>query len=254
VTKILIGPGGTSGLGYDEGLKKIKELALDALECEFTYGVKMNNSEAKRIGEAAKKLGIILSVHGPYYINLASEDKKKIEASKKRIFDSCERAHYLGAKCVVFHAAFYGNKTEDNIYQIVKKEILDLQSTIKKNGWDVVLCPESTGKKSQFGSVDELLRLSKETGCFYCIDFSHIMARNNGKIDYSELMKKLPQKIQAHFSGIEYSEKGERRHILVDLNEFRKIKKEAEKQKKEVILICESPDPFGDAVKMKKTI
>jgi len=251
---IILGPAGSSGLGNIEGVKKCSEVKLGAMEVEFTYGVRMSNEDAKKLGELNRKLKIKLSVHGPYYINLASEEKKKIEDSKKRIQDSCERAHYFGAKYVVFHAAFYGKRTEEEIYQLVKKGILDLQKIIEKNKWNVILCPETTGKKSQFGTVDELLRLSKETGCFYCIDFSHILARNNGKIDYAELMKKLPQKIQSHFSGIEYSEKGERRHILVDLNEFKKIKNEAEKQKKEIILICESPDPFGDCVRMQKLI
>jgi deoxyribonuclease-4 len=251
---IILGPAGSSGLGNIEGMRKCSELKLGAMEVEFTYGVKMSNEDAKKLGELNKKLNIKLSVHGPYYINLASLEKKKIDDSKKRILDSCERAHYFGAKYVIFHAAFYSKKAEEEIYQIVKKEILDLQQTIKKNKWNVVLCPESTGKRSQFGTVDELLKLSKETGCFFCIDFSHILARNNGNINYVELMKKLPQKIQAHFSGIEYSEKGERRHLLVDLNEFKKIKNEAEKQKKEITLICESPDPFGDCIKMQKVL
>jgi len=250
---IKIGPGGTSGLGYKEGLKEIKELNLDALEVEFTYGVRMSDIEAKRIGEMAKKLNIKLSVHGPYYINLASLEKVKVKASKKRILDSCERAHYLNAKYVVFHAGFYQKKDKEEIYQIIKKELIELQKTIKKNKWNSKLCPETTGKSSQFGSLEELQRLKKEIDIDYCVDFAHLLARE-GKIDYKEVLKKLPQKFHAHYSGIEFSEKGERRHLDVDIKDFKKLAEELKKQKKDIVIICESPDPFGDAVRMRKSI
>ena len=65
---ILIGPGGTAGLGYEEGLKKISELGLDALECELTHGINISNATAKMVGELAKKLNISLSVHAPYFL------------------------------------------------------------------------------------------------------------------------------------------------------------------------------------------
>ena len=250
---IKIGPGGTSGLGYIEGLKRIHELKLRCLEVEFTYGVRMPNTEAKKVGKKAKKLNITLSVHGPYYINLASLEKEKVAASKKRILDSCERAHYLGAKYVIFHAGFYQKKDREEIYQIIKKELMDLQKTIKKNKWTSKLCPETTGKITQFGSLEELQRLKREINVDYCVDFAHLLARE-GKINYKELLKILPKKFHAHYSGIEFSEKGERRHLDVDISDFKKLADELKKQKKDIVIICESPDPFRDALKMKKNI
>ena len=104
---IKLGPGGTAGLGYDEGLKKISELGLTALEVEYTHGINMSNATAKKVGELAKKLKISLSCHAPYFINLASEEKAKVNASKIRILQSCERMHYLGGGPVVFHPGFY---------------------------------------------------------------------------------------------------------------------------------------------------
>jgi len=248
---IKVGPGGTSGLGYELGLKEIKAKNLGCLEVEFTYGVKMSNSEAKKIGEMAGN--IKLSVHAPYYINLASFDEKKVLASKKRILDSCERAHYLNAENVVFHAGFYQKKDKEEIYQVIKKELIDLQKTIKNKNWNINLCPETTGKKTQFGSLQELQRLKKEINIDYCVDFSHLLARE-GKINYSSLLKKLPRKFHSHYSGIEYTKKGEKRHLLVNINDFKKLAAELKKQNKNVTIICESPDPMGDAVKMKKVI
>lgn len=256
MSKITFGPGGTVGLGYDSGLEEIKRLGLDSLEVEFTYGVRMSNKEAKRIGEKAKKLGIKLSVHGPYYINLVSEDKAKISASKKRILDSCERGNNLGAYCVVFHAAFYGKHSKEECYELVKKEILDLNETIKKKAWKIMLCPETTGKKSQFGELDELLLLSKETGCGICIDFAHLKARNNGNIDYDDVMNKIKhiKNIHAHFSGINWTEKGERNHEITNEKDIAELLKYIKKYGLNVNIINESPDPFGDSVKSKKVL
>ena len=252
---IKIGPAGTSGIGYVEGLNKCRELGLEALEVEFTYGVRMSNQEAKEIGLLAKKNNVSLSVHGPYYINLASLDKKKVAASIKRIMDSCERAHYLGAKHVVFHAAFYQKFSKEECYNIVKKEIEGMQGAIKKNRWDVILSPEATGKASQFGDVDELLKLHNETGCGFCIDFAHIKARN-GKIDYDNLFGKLARisHIHSHFSGIEYTKKGERKHIITPNEEIRKLLFFIKKYDKDATIINESPDPWGDCVKTKKIL
>jgi len=252
---INLGPGGTAGLGYQEGIQEINKLGLQALEVEFTYGVRMKNDEAKMVGELAKKLGIRLSVHGPYYINLASEDKSKIEASKKRILDSCEKAHYLGAKYVVFHAAFYGKHSKEECYQIVRKEVFDLQKTMKQKGWDdVSLAPETTGKGSQFGDLDELVRLAKETGCHMCVDFAHLKARNNGKIDYDEVMQKIKfmKHVHSHFSGIEWTEKGERRHLLTQDKDIKELLSALKKHRIDATIINESPDPFGDSVKSMK--
>lgn len=250
---IRFGPAGTGSSSID-GLKSIAELGITAVEIEFTYGVRMSNEKAKKIGELAKKLKIELSVHGPYYINLASKEKEKISASKKRIIDSCERAHNLGAKYVVFHPAFYMGRSSEEVFEIVKKAIVEIQEVIKKKKWDVKLAPETTGKKSQFGTLDELLKLKKETGCHLCVDFAHLKARNNGRIDYKEVFDRLDHldHIHSHFSGIEFTEKGERKHLFTSRNDFLPLLKEIKKRMPDITIINESPDPVGDTLKAKK--
>ena len=252
--KILLGPAGSPVGSSLKGLSAVRDLGLQAMEVEFTHGMNMSNALAKQIGEENKNQGIALSVHAPYYINLASEEKAKITASKKRILDSCERAHYMGASQVVFHAAFYGKRDKEDIYQIVKKETLDMQKTIKKNNWNIKLAPETTGKQSQFGTLDELLRLKKDTNCSFCIDFAHIFARNNGKINYKEIFSKLSYKhIHAHFSGINYTAKGERNHVNINGKpSFKDLAKAILKQKSDITIICESPITWKDSLKMKK--
>jgi len=246
---IKLGSAGTGGLGYDKGFKEAEKLGCGAFEVEFTYGVKMSNDEAMEIKKLSEKFNVpITSVHAPYYINLASKEKIKIEQSKKRILRSAERCYYLGGKYVVFHAGFYQGRKPEDVYNIIKKQLIDLKNNIK---WkNVVLAPETTGKKSQFGSIDELLRLKKEIGISLCVDFAHLKARNNGNVDFEAIIKKLPQKIHAHFSGIEYTEKGERRHKLVDIEEFKFLVKLLKKYNKDINIINESPDIFGDLKKM----
>jgi deoxyribonuclease-4 len=253
MTKILIGPAGSKGNTL-EGVKWVAENNLDSLEVEYTYGVNMSNSKAKEIGELAKKLNVKLSVHAPYYINLASKEKAKRSASKKRILDSCERAHYLGASNVVFHAAFYQGLDEEEVYRIVKEAITEIQAVITKNKWNVTLCPEVTGKKTQFGGLDILLRLKKVTGCGICVDFAHMKARENGNVDFGEEIKKLDGlDLHAHYSGINFGEKGEKNHIPIDEKEWKSLVDLIKKSKiKSINFICEAPDIYSDALKMKK--
>ncbi|MEJ2221820.1 MAG: TIM barrel protein, partial [Desulfobacterales bacterium] len=214
----------------------------------------MSLDAAREVGALAKEKGIILSVHAPYYVNLASDENEKIVASKQRILDSCERAAALGAGNVVFHAGFYQKKTAKQTYKLIKKAILEIQKKISRNKWKVQLCPEITGKPSQFGSVEELLKLMKETGCGICVDFAHLYAREQGNIDYGKVIKRLPKKFHAHFSGIEYGPKGERKHLKTTKKFFEPLAEALLKAKRDVTLICESPRPYKDAAMMKGVV
>jgi deoxyribonuclease-4 len=251
---IRIGPAGSGGLGNLKGIRKVARMKLDCMEVEFTYGVRMSMDAAREVGALAKAKGISLSVHAPYYINLASDEKEKIVASKRRILDSCERAAAFGARSVVFHAGFYQKKTAEQTYALIKKAVLEIQKKISKNKWEVQLCPEVTGKPSQFGSVEELLKLKKETRCGICVDFAHLYARQQGDIDYSQILKKLPRKFHAHFSGIEYGPKGERKHLKTTKKFFEPLAQALLKTKRDITLICESPQPYRDAAMMKRVL
>jgi len=251
---IKIGPAGSDGLGNLKGVQKASALGLDCMELAFTYGVRMDLNSAKAVGALAKEQGIILSVHAPYYINLASDEKEKLDASRIRILDSCEKAHAMGARNVVFHAGFYQERTAGQTYDLIKKAIGGMQKSIAGNGWQVELCPEITGKPSQFGSLAELLKLKQETGCGITVDFSHLYARQLGKIDYAKILVKLPKQFHAHFSGIEYGDKGERKHIRTTEAFFKPLARALIQHPVDITIICESPKPYEDAIMMKKLI
>jgi deoxyribonuclease-4 len=251
---IRVGPAGSEGKGNLEGVKKVARMGLDCMEVEFTYGVRMRLEEAERVGELARSKGIVLSVHAPYYINLASDEEEKVNASKQRILASCERAQALGAQNVVFHAGFYQKKTAAKTYELIEREIVAIQNEIARKKWRVRLCPEVTGKPSQFGSLEEILRLMKDTGCGITVDFSHLFARQQGKINYAAILEALPEKFHAHFSGIEYGDKGERKHIKTKKKFFEPLAIELVNKNLAVTLINESPQPYKDAAMMKRVL
>jgi deoxyribonuclease-4 len=258
--KVQLGPAGSGGYSVStiEGVTKLKELGLQTLEVEFVHGVTMKNELARQIGAEAKRCGVQLSVHAPYFINLASKDAKKAEESKKRILTSCERLHYMGGGPVVFHPAYFSDMDKEKVFQTTSEAIDEMLEHIQKNGWsNVKLAPETTGKHSALGSLDETIRLTKETGCSLCVDFAHLYARNYGKIDYADVFDKLkPLKlphIHSHFSGIEYTAKGEKNHLVMDHNPpFEPLAKEILKRGLDITIICESPITYQDSQKMRK--
>ena len=242
---------GPAGLGpvknAEETLKEYHKLGLRACEIAFTYGVYIKKEEdAKRIGKKAKELDIKLSIHAPYYVNLNSEEKAKREATKKRILDCCEIGEFAGAEIVVFHPGYYG-EDRNKSYEVIKEGIIDIIEEIKKNGWKIKIGVETMGKVNVFGSVEEIASLVKETGCSFCIDFAHILARDKA-VDYEKVKELFPQKKwHAHFSGIVYGEKGEKHHKNTEKEEWKTLLKNLPEEK-EITIINESPSMTEDSV------
>ena len=257
---IKLGPAGSPVASTLEGVSKVKELGLQAMEVQFSHGIRMSLILAKQVGELAKKEQIELSVHAPYFINLASEDREKIGASKKRILDSCERAHFFSwsnPSVVVFHPAYYGKLSKEQTYNQVKEQMEDMLDVIKKKKWNVKIAPETTGKHSAFGNIDEIISVAKELRCGLCVDLPHIYARNNGKINYEEVLDKLKalhrKRIHFHFSGIKYSDKGELKHLVMNSNPpFETFAKELLRRNMDSTIISESPITWQDSLKMKE--
>jgi len=248
--KIIFGPAGLGGVSEAvDNLHKLKELGLEACEIAFTYGTYIKKKEdAEKIGNEAKKLGISLSIHAPYWINLNSVEQEKIEKSKQRILESCKVGTWLQATKVVFHPGYYGKSSKKDTYEKIKNEMLDLQKSINEKNYTVKLAPETTGKVNVFGSIDEIKELIDDTNCSFCIDFAHILARY-GSYNFDEIEKKFRRfnEWHIHFSGIEYGEKGEKRHLRLEKNNIKKLIENLPKEKKFTI-ISESPSPVEDSV------
>jgi deoxyribonuclease-4 len=211
--------------------------------------------EIREIKKAAEKFDIRLSIHAPYWLNLNSKEKKKIKESKDRILQCCRIGELIGAYKVVFHAGFYGGMEKEECYQNIKKAVLEMMNVIKKKHWKIKLAPETMGKINVFGSDDEILRLARETGCSFCLDFAHLYARSLGKISYEEIYEKFRQfqSLHCHFSGINFGDKGEKSHKLTPDSEIKRLLGALPKNK-DITIISESPDPIGDALKMQRIV
>lgn len=261
--RIRLGPAGTSGMGYDKGIPHAKKLGLSALEIEFTHGVSMKNESAESAGKIADDNNIALSIHAPYYINLCSDDKAKAAASRQRILQSAERGHFMSRKSslttptpIVFHPGYYMKLTPQKAHEQMVEQVGILMDEVKGKKWNVLLAPETSGRIAQFGSMQETLQLSKDTGCSFCIDFSHIYARNAGKINYDEVFAQLKpfREVHCHFSGIEYGDKGEKQHIDLTKAFFMPLAEHLISAKNILTVINEGPEPFKDITLMKKTL
>jgi len=244
---------GPAGIGSVKdvvaNLETYSKLGIKACEIAFTYGIYIKKKEdALRIGKKAKDLGIQLSIHAPYWINLNSAEKEKVEQSKERILKCCEVGTWLNAKKIVFHPGFYGKKEKAETYENIKNAILEIQKKIKEKKYTPKLAPETTGKINVFGSIDEIARLVRDTKCSFCIDFAHVLARYKN-YNFDEIKEKFNDEMNwhIHFSGIEHGEKGEKKHKLTEPKEWEKLLDNLPTEK-DIVIINESPDPVGDSL------
>ncbi len=267
---IRVGPAGiplaAKGKGSVEGVKEVARLGLSCMEVEFVRGVKMSQQAARELGEAAREVKVALTIHAPYFINLASEDRKKIEASKRMIFDSAERGEAMGAEAVAIHASYYGKKTPEETFRFTKGGFLDVLDKMKEHGIkNIKLGVETMAKFSQFGTLDETIRMWKEMGgrVIPYIDWAHLFVRNGGKINFGEVLEKLkPLKLgiaYSHFEGMKWIAKQKHyQDVHVPLSdgppEFWPLAKELVSRKVSANLVCESPLLDQDALVMKKAL
>ena len=248
-----------------EGVKKVAELGLSAMEVEFVRGVNLSREKARELGRIAEELNVELSVHAPYYINLASEDEEKVNASVKRILDSLDRAELMGAGIVVVHAGYYG-KDKEKAGEMIERKCAEIAEVIEKNSWKVKLGLETMGKQSQWGTLEEIARVCKRLrACAPVIDFAHIYARNGGEINYPEILdtvKKLRVgHVHSHFSGMEFTKTlaggNEKRHLPIKKArgpDFEALAREILRRKVSITIISESPILERDSLLMKEIL
>ena len=252
--------------GYKKGLNIIKEMDLDGLEVEFVHGVRMNEANQKLVKEFSDEENLLVTCHGPYYINLNSQEPEKIDASIERILETARMGKNIGAYSITFHAAFYMKQNPDDVYKTVYNSMEKICSTLEAEGNNIWIRPETTGKGTQWGTLEEIVQLSKEfKNVLPCIDFAHIHARNNGIFNtYDEFSKMLEyvgkelgqeafNNFHAHLAGIEYSVKGEKNHLILensDMN-YKDLLKVFKEFNVKGALVCESPNIEGDTKLLK---
>ena len=275
---IKFGPSGNSNAFFDAGNTKseqsalwVKNMGLDCFEYSFGRGVNMSDEKAMELCKIFKDNGIEISVHAPYYINFANPDDEKAENSYNYVIDSAKKVKLLGGNRVVFHPASQGKQEREEAVSLTEKRLNILAEKIYKNGLDdIMFCPETMGKLGQIGTVEEIARFCKLDKVFVpCVDFGHVNAREQGSLkteeDYESRLNYLieqvgldkMQRFHVHFSKIEYSAKGEVRHLTFEDEiygpEFPPLAKVLKKLKLEPYVVSESDGTQDkDAQTMKK--
>ena len=251
-----------------DGIKHARKLGLGAMELEFVRSIHITKDKAPDVKKAAEENNIVLTCHAPYFINLNSLEKAKVEASIDRILNSARIANLCGGYSVCFHSGFYMGQEPKKAYDTIKQNLKEITSTLKKEGNNIWIRPETTGKETQFGNVDEILQLSQELdNVMPCVDFAHFHARTNGKYNtYKEfasilevIEKKLGKKgleeTHIHITGIAYGHKGEKNHLNLKESDlkYEELLKCLKDFNVKGVVISESPNIEDDARLMQKT-
>lgn len=215
-----------------EGVQKISELGLDCMQLEFAHGVRMKEEISSALRKASYELGIPLTSHGPYYINLNAREQDKIDSSVERIIQTAKISDLCGAESMTFHAAFYMKDSPYDVFDLVEKSMNVIEERLSRLDIEIELRPELTGKTSQFGSLEELISLTKNVGSVKpCMDFSHLYARTGKYNTYEEMGEVLTQlkgelgadaldNMHIHVSGISSNSKGDLKHLNLEKSKF----------------------------------
>ncbi len=248
-----------------DGVKRIHELGLDCMQLEFAHGVRMKEEVSSGLRKASYELGIPLTSHGPYYINLNAREQDKIDSSVERIIQTAKISDLCGAESMTFHAAFYMKDSPYDVFDLVEKSLNVIEERLSRLDIEIELRPELTGKTSQFGSLEELISLTKSIGSVRpCMDFSHLFARTqkyNTEQEFNEVLDILADELGAislknmhiHISGISSNSKGDLKHLNLEDSKFdwRGLLRVLKERDCAGYIICNSPNLEEDALMMK---
>jgi deoxyribonuclease-4 len=272
--RIRFGPAGVpiDYRGPVEGVPAfLRSIGLDAFEYEAVRGVRISEDKARRLGSEASANDVVVSLHAPYYVNLASPDDSVFSRSVERIVESMKAAEWMGAYAVVVHSGYYkGHRGKgDALRRVIEgylRVLEELPAWVRRPS----IAPETMGKSSQVGSLEEVVEICRNIGrCRPCVDWAHLHARSEGRLAVTvedvlkavelierELGKQAISPLHTHFSKIKYGRGGEREHkVLEDKGfgpEWAPVCKAYIEVGVEAVVISESPILEKDALLMKR--
>jgi deoxyribonuclease-4 len=254
-------PGGSVG-----AILRIRELGLSALELGWVNAVRISEQSCQAIQAASQAQDVRISVHAPYFINMNADDEEWPK-SRRRLMDAAHFGNLAGATDIVFHPGSYFGHPADMVLPKVVQRLGDCMVELRAAGNSVILRPETMGKSAMLGSLEDTLRMAQEVpGVEPCLDFAHLHARpGNGSMNshqewrqvlttYANILgQEALHRLHIHLSGIEYSPKGERKHLPLaeadlDLKVLFRALHEFGCQGR---ILCESPEMEEDALKMQ---
>ncbi len=275
---IQFGPGGNCEWFKAEGNKTtdrmpafLNKIGLTAYEVECGRGVRMNELTAQKLKEEAEKYQITLSIHAPYYISMSSLEEEKRQGSIRYLLESAALAKKIGAKRIIFHSGSCAKISREEATYLAVDTLTKAVEAFDAEGYgDLILCPETMGKINQLGSLSEVMTLcGVDERILPTIDFGHLNAREQGlfytEADYERVLaamedalgRERASRFHAHFSKIEYTAGGEKRHLTFEDTiygpDFAPLATVLAKRGAEPIIICESAGTQSkDALEMKR--
>jgi len=267
---VIFGPAGRpidfKGSAY-KACRYIAEEGLMAFEYQGGRGLRIGEKSANILKEDSIKEDILVSLHAPYYINLSALEDKKLATSVETLLNAARIAEWMGAYRIVFHPGYYSKNNPSDALSIAKGAINTLFERLSEEGiTEYTFAPETTGKRSQLGNIDEIIDICSNFDNFEpTIDFAHIHARGRGYIqkkeDYNCVLSKLENgldidRLHCHFTRIEYTSSGERKHHTFEEEEYgpelKWLLESFIENDWKATIICETPILDKDALKMKK--
>ena len=272
---ITFGPGGNSiswgNRKFPADLPQyLKDFGLNGYEVECGRGVRISEA-AKNLPKIAEENGLYITLHAPYFISLSSVEEEKRDNSVKYILDSAIAAKQVGAEKVVVHSGSCSKMSRAEACYLAKQTLKNAQKALDDNGLsDIIICPETMGKINQLGTLEEVLELCGVDERFLpTVDFGHLNARTLGEIksreDYAKMLDLIDNELghdrlsrmHIHFSKIEYTKGGEKKHLTFADNvygpQFEPLMEEIFKRNLAPSIICESDGTQAeDAAEMKK--
>ncbi len=252
--------------------KWLRSIGLDAYEYQCGKGVRVGEETALKIGRNAAEHGIILSIHAPYFINLANPDPESVRKNIGYVTASCDLAKRMGAERIVVHSGALMKRSREAALAIAKDTLREILRACDESGYgDLTLCPETMGKVGQLGDLDEVLELcTLDERLKPCVDFGHLYARSAGALDGAEAMRSMLDRMadvlgeerastfHSHFSHIEFTVKGgEKCHRTFEDSggygpDFEPLAEEIARRGWSPTFICESAGTQSDdALSMK---
>ena len=230
--KVAFGPGGNSeafkvwgGKSTLDAPRFVSEIGLDAYEYEAGNGLFAGITQLKAIGRAAREESVGLSYHAPYFISLSGVVEEKRLNSINYIKQSIDAASALGADTIVVHCGSCAKISRDEGMRLSADTLFRLLDSVDTKGVRIGL--ETMGKVNQLGTLDEVIELCRIDSVFVpVVDFGHLNARDCGGVfktadDYLRVFDKIARKLNpdvadklhCHFSKIEWTDAGEKRHL-----------------------------------------
>ncbi len=253
--------------GSVSAIFEIIRLGLSALELGWVRSVNISESSCLNIHNAAEEHKIALSVHASYYINI-NTDENSWPQHKQRLHKAVYFGSIAGATDIIFHPGSYMREESSKVLPVVSQRLNELQNDLIQEDISITLRPETMGKPSLIGSLDDLFEICAQVErCFPCLDFPHLFARTGGKkpvsvSDFIEILscyesvfgKTSLQSLHIHVSGIDYTEAGEKKHLPLIESKFnyKALLSALHEKNCSGRILCESPEMERDAILLKE--